>query len=54
MDSLYNGYPAGYLNTWINPSVRLKDDQIMPDLPQKYACLEFNSERARLNFLNLE
>lgn len=25
IDSLYNGYPTGYLITWQNPSVRLKD-----------------------------
>ena len=25
MDSLYRGYPVGYLIAWRNPSVRLKD-----------------------------
>lgn len=25
IDSLYNGYPTGYLITWLNPSVKLKD-----------------------------
>lgn len=25
MDSLYNGYPIGYIITWKNPNVRLKD-----------------------------
>lgn len=25
MDSLYNGYPVGYIITWRNPNVRLKD-----------------------------
>ena len=25
IDSLYNGYPVGYLITWQNPDVRLKD-----------------------------
>lgn len=25
IDSLYNGYPTGYLITWMNPSVTLKD-----------------------------
>lgn len=25
LDSLYNGYPIGYLIAWQNPSVRLKD-----------------------------
>ncbi len=25
MDSLYQGYPVGYLIAWRNPSIRLKD-----------------------------
>uniref|UniRef100_UPI0040292C87 DUF262 domain-containing protein n=1 Tax=Candidatus Scatousia sp. TaxID=3085663 RepID=UPI0040292C87 len=25
IDSLYNGYPTGYLIIWQNPTVRLKD-----------------------------
>ena len=25
MDSLYQGYPIGYIITWLNPNVRLKD-----------------------------
>ena len=25
MDSLYKGYPVGYVITWQNPDVRLKD-----------------------------
>jgi hypothetical protein len=25
MDSLYQGYPVGYIITWLNPNVRLKD-----------------------------
>lgn len=25
MDSLYKGYPVGYLITWRNPNVKLKD-----------------------------
>lgn len=25
MDSLYQGYPVGYIITWQNPDVRLKD-----------------------------
>ena len=25
IDSLYNGYPAGYLIVWQNPNVKLKD-----------------------------
>ena len=25
IDSLYNGFPVGYIVTWQNPSVRLKD-----------------------------
>jgi hypothetical protein len=25
MDSLYQGYPVGYVITWRNPNVRLKD-----------------------------
>ena len=25
IDSLYSGYPIGYLNVWRNPSVKLKD-----------------------------
>lgn len=28
IDSLYNGYPIGYLITWKNPDVRLKDGKI--------------------------
>ena len=28
MDSLYRGYPIGYLITWHNPSVKLKDGSI--------------------------
>lgn len=28
MDSLYNGYPIGYIITWRNPDVRLKDGSI--------------------------
>ncbi len=28
MDSLYRGYPVGYLITWRNPNVRLKDGSI--------------------------
>ena len=25
MDSLYQGFPVGYIITWLNPHVRLKD-----------------------------
>ena len=25
IDSLYQGYPIGYIITWLNPNVRLKD-----------------------------
>jgi uncharacterized protein with ParB-like and HNH nuclease domain len=25
LDSLYRGYPVGYLITWQNPTIRLKD-----------------------------
>jgi hypothetical protein len=28
LDSLYRGYPVGYLIAWRNPSVRLKDGSI--------------------------
>ena len=28
MDSLYKGYPIGYVITWQNPNVRLKDGQL--------------------------
>jgi uncharacterized protein with ParB-like and HNH nuclease domain len=28
MDSLYQGYPIGYLIAWRNPNVRLKDGSI--------------------------
>ncbi|GMU96943.1 DUF262 domain-containing protein [Ignavibacterium album] len=28
IDSLYNGYPIGYLITWKNPDVRLKDGKV--------------------------
>jgi hypothetical protein len=28
MDSLYQGYPIGYIITWLNPNVRLKDGSI--------------------------
>ncbi len=28
LDSLYNGYPIGYLIAWQNPSVRLKDGNL--------------------------
>lgn len=28
MDSLYNGYPIGYLIAWKNPNVRLKDGRV--------------------------
>lgn len=28
IDSLYNGYPTGYLITWANPSVRLKNGEM--------------------------
>jgi len=28
LDSLYNGYPIGYLTIWKNPNVRLKDGKI--------------------------
>jgi len=28
LDSLYNGYPVGYLTIWKNPNVRLKDGKI--------------------------
>lgn len=28
LDSLYNGYPIGYIITWKNPNVRLKDGKI--------------------------
>src|SRR3989338_353532 len=28
MDSLYKGYPIGYLIVWRNPNVRLKDGHI--------------------------
>ncbi len=28
LDSLYNGYPIGYLTIWKNPNVRLKDGEI--------------------------
>lgn len=28
LDSLYNGYPVGYLITWRNPSIKLKDGSL--------------------------
>ena len=28
MDSLYQGYPIGYIITWKNPDVRLKDGSL--------------------------
>lgn len=28
LDSLYNGYPIGYIITWKNPNVRLKDGKV--------------------------
>lgn len=28
LDSLYNGYPVGYLITWRNPNIRLKDGSL--------------------------
>jgi len=28
MDSLYQGYPIGYIITWKNPNIRLKDGTI--------------------------
>ncbi len=28
MDSLYNGFPVGYIIVWKNPDVRLKDGTI--------------------------
>ena len=28
IDSLYNGYPAGYLIVWQNPDVKLKDGSL--------------------------
>ncbi|MDR1866525.1 MAG: DUF262 domain-containing protein [Bacteroidales bacterium] len=28
MDSLYQGYPVGYLIAWKNPNVRLKDGSV--------------------------
>ena len=28
MDSLYKGYPIGYVITWQNPNVRLKDGKL--------------------------
>ena len=26
IDSLYNGYPIGYIVTWLNPAAKLKND----------------------------
>jgi len=28
IDSLYNGYPVGYIITWRNPDVKLKNGQL--------------------------
>ena len=28
IDSLYNGYPTGYIITWKNPSVKTKDGSL--------------------------
>ena len=28
IDSLYNGYPIGYLITWQNPNVKLKNGEV--------------------------
>lgn len=45
IDSLYNGYPVGYIITWQNPSVRLKDGtsshgkQILIDGQQRITAL---------------
>lgn len=45
VDSLYNGYPVGYLITWQNPSVKLKDGhfssgkQILIDGQQRVTAL---------------
>lgn len=45
MDSLYNGYPVGYIITWRNPNVRLKDGttsqgkQILIDGQQRTTAL---------------
>ena len=45
IDSLYNGYPAGYIITWQNPAVRLKDGttsqgkQIVIDGQQRITAL---------------
>jgi len=34
MDSLYQGYPIGYLIAWKNPNVRLKDKTRLPDISE--------------------
>ena len=45
IDSLYNGYPVGYIITWQNPAVRLKDGtsshgkQILIDGQQRITAL---------------
>jgi len=45
MDSLYQGYPVGYLIAWRNPNVRLKDGtrsegkKILIDGQQRVAAL---------------
>lgn len=40
IDSLYNGYPTGYLIIWQNPNVRLKTE-MMP-LEKKYLSMVSN------------
>ena len=54
MDSLYQGYPFGYIITWQNPDVRLKDDstsqgkRILIDGQQRITAL-----RAAISGLNV-
>lgn len=40
IDSLYNGYPTGYIITWKNPDVQTKDTQVNKavgeDAPNEY------------------
>ena len=54
MDSLYQGYPVGYIITWQNPDVRLKDGstsqgkRILIDGQQRITAL-----RAAISGLNV-
>jgi hypothetical protein len=50
MDSLYKGYPVGYIIAWKNPSVRLKDGTMSAG--KKVLIDERAKQRGRESFLD--